>query len=377
MIDSLAARVAELSPAEHGFSHFHPEARAIASGRLDGWLIPAKDLYDVAGMPTTHGSAHRTRMAHATDPFLRRLLAEGAVIPGKSAVPELGLTIHTEPVGLPAVDNPLYPGHTPGGSSGGAAAMVARGLVRAAHASDGGGSIRVPAAATGTVGFLPTHEGLSAQGFITTTVADQAFLHDIRPASRRLRVGVLTDPLFADVAVDAGWLAGLDLAAGALSDAGHDVLGVGAWPRAEETFGYFTDLFTSRMAGLDQAEDLAAWLREKGRALPPRRLADARSHAHSLTGMLAAHWNVDVLATPMLAGDPPPTGAFSSLAPAENFRAQTEWSPWASLANVAGTAAISIPWPRPGRPPVAVHLAVVRSRVSDAELLGLARELHG
>ncbi len=377
MIDSLAARVAGLSPAEHGFAHFDPGARATGSGRLDGWLIPAKDLYDVAGMPTTHGSAHRTRMAHSTEPFLRRLLAQGAVIPGKSAVPELGLTVHTEPVGLPAVDNPLYPGRTPGGSSGGAAVMVARGLVRAAHASDGGGSIRVPAAATGTVGFMPTHRGLTAQGFITGTVADQAFLHDLTPVSRRLRVGVLPEPLFADVPVDADWLAGLDRAAGALSDAGHEVVGVGAWPFAEETFGHFTDLFTSKMATLERAEGLAAWLREKGRGLTPHRLADARTHAGSLAEALAAHWRVDVLATPMLAGDPPETGAFSSLAPAENFRAQTEWSPWASLANVAGTAAVSLPWRLPGRPPVAVHLAVVDRRVSDAELLGLALELHG
>lgn len=374
MMDSLAQRVAKLSPAEHGFAHFDPDARPAAAGRLSGWIIPAKDLNDVAGMPTTHGSAKRTRTARATDPFLRRLLAQGATIPGKSAVPELGLTIHTEPVGLSAVDNPLYPGRTPGGSSGGAAVMVARGLVRAAHASDGGGSIRVPAAATGTVGFMPTHEGLSAQGFITGTVADQAFLHNIAPRKRRLRIGVLTAPLFADVTVEPDWLRGLDEAAGMLADAGHDVVELRGWPRAEETFAHFTTLFTTKLSALEPAEGLAAWLRELGRARDRTQRADAHFHATHLATMLATHWGVDVLATPMLAGDPPAIGAFASLEPEENFEAQTQWSPWASLFNVAGTGAISLPWARPGGPPVAVHLASVRT--SDAELLALAQELH-
>src|SRR5690625_7859799 len=87
-------------------------------------------------MPTTFGSKARTRMATETDPFIAAYEARGALIPGKSVSSELGLTVDAEPRDLPAVDNPMWPGHTPGGSSGGAAAMVARGLVRAAHASD-------------------------------------------------------------------------------------------------------------------------------------------------------------------------------------------------------------------------------------------------
>ena len=72
-------------------------------------------------------------MATKTDPFLLRYLRQGAIIPGKTLTPELGLTAYTEPVGLPHPDNPTLPGHTPGGSSGGAAVMVAQGLDRKAH----------------------------------------------------------------------------------------------------------------------------------------------------------------------------------------------------------------------------------------------------
>lgn len=369
----LAARLASLSPAEHGFVHLDLGRRPTGSGRLDGWVIPAKDLYDVAGMPTTFGSVWRTRQATRTDPFLARLEAQGALIPGKSAVPELGLTIHTEPVGLPAPENPLYPGCTPGGSSGGAAVMVARGLVRAAHASDGGGSIRVPAAATGLVGFSPSHAGLSAQGFLTHSVADSAFLHGLVPEHRHVRVGVLSEPLFAPVEVAEDWLGGVAGAAARLIDAGHRVVPVRPWGQAAETFAAFTDLFTAKLAPLPEAEGLAAWLRERGREVTSARWAAARSHAAALPGLLHDFWEVDVLLTPTLSADPPRIGWLAEQEPADNFRSQTEWSPWASLFNVAGTGAVSVPWPRPGRPPTAVQLGSIT--VPDEVLLRLAEEL--
>lgn len=363
-----------MTPEQHGFSHIDLDRAPSATGRLSGWLIPAKDLYDVAGMPTTQGSIHRTYTATRTEPFLARLEAQGALIPGKSAAPELGLTIHTEPVGLPHPDNPLHPGQTPGGSSGGAAVMVARGLVRAAHASDGGGSIRVPAAACGLVGFLPEHQGLSAHGFLTRSVTDTAFLHSITPTNNRLRVGVLTEPLFAEADVDSFYLDAVDAAAGVLSDAGHDVVAVGAWPRAQETFNAFFDMFTAPMATLEPAEGLAAWMKESGRAVPPARLEESKAHSAQLRTMLADYFGVDVLLTPMLSGDPPSMGYFAGLEPAANFRAQTAWSPWASLFNISGGAALALPWPVPDRAPVSVQLGALT--VGNAALLGLARELE-
>lgn len=386
-VEQLAGRLAGLSPTEHGFSHLaleqaHEQAEradrtaTAQRGRLHGLLIPVKDLADVRGMPTTSGSAHRTRRAGVTDPAVRALVDAGVVIPGKSAAAELGLMIYTEPPGLPAPDNPLWPGRTPAGSSGGAAVIVARGLLPAAHASDGGGSIRVPAAACGVVGFKPSAPRLAAQGFITRTLDDAAFLHRLSPEPGRRRIGVLVQPLFAGSVVDEPHLRAVAEAAGALREVGHDVVDVRPYPSAEETFETFTAIFTAKLAGLpDPAEGLVGWLRAHGRGISRNRLAWAGRHADALPRHLADHWGVDALLTPMTTTDPPPVGHFAQMDPAEDFRAQTRWSPWGSLFNVTGRAAVSVPWPVPARRPVGVHLGAIRLR--DAELLALAQELHG
>lgn len=386
-IEELAGALTGLGPAEHGFSHLDLDAAhetaerldalpADRRGRLHGLPLPAKDLHDVAGQPTTHGSAARTRLAGRTDPFLAALLAEGVVIPGKSATCELGLTIYTEPAGLPAPDNPLWPGRTPGGSSGGAAVLVARGLLPAAHASDGGGSIRVPAAACGLVGFKPAgSSGLSVPGFVTRSLDDAAFLHGLTPITGRRRIGVLTQPLFAGTRVDAVMLEAVDTVAARLSDAGHDVVEIAPYPRVEDTFAAFTALFTEKLAPLpDPVDGIVGWLREYGRTVAPGRLAAARHHAVGLPRLLEQYWDVDALLSPMLSTDPPPVGHLAALEPAENFLAQTRWSPWGSLFNMTRAAAVSIPWAVPGRPPVGVQLGSIR--LSDAALLGLAREVH-
>src|SRR5699024_5297903 len=98
------------------------------------------------------------------------------------------LRVDTEPVDMTHLVEPQPPCATPGGSAGGAAVQVARGLLRAAQGSDGGGSLRVPAAACGVVGFKPSGTDLGVSGFITRSVADAAFLHDITPRSTPARI---------------------------------------------------------------------------------------------------------------------------------------------------------------------------------------------
>lgn len=375
-IARLAAALAQLTPEEHGFAYLDLDNEPVAEGDLSGWIIPAKDLYDVAGMPTTFGAAKRTRMATETEPFIAAYQARGARIPGKSVTSELGMTVDAEPRDLPAVDNPLWPGHTPGGSSGGAAAMVARGLVRAAHASDAGGSIRIPAAACGLVGYKPSADTLAVHGYLATTVADQALLHRITPSlDRPVRIGVLTEPILADVTVQAEYVAAVREAAAALADLGHEVVDVGTWPHANETFWHYTNIFSSRLVTLEDYDYIAEWLRERGLAVTPQQQRESEAYARALRPRLAEHWGVDVLLSPTISADPPVTGAFSSLSPAENFAAQTRWVPWTSLFNIAGAAAISLPWPVTGRPqPAAVHLGSLT--LDDAALLALARDLH-
>ena len=350
------------------------ERKATHSGRLSGWVLSAKDLYNVAGMPTTLGNVDRTYQAIASDPFVARLEKQGALIIGKSSTPELGLRVDTEPVGLPHPDNPLYPGCTPGGSSGGAAVQVARGLLRAAHASDGGGSIRVPAAACGVVGFKPAGKELGVQGFITRTVADNAFLHGHRMITPRARVGLLVEPLFCDASVDAHHLRATREAAQRLQAAGFTVVPISPYPQARATFAHFRTTFTSRLAGLNPAAGYAEWIAQQGRRVSSAELAAARAHVRQLPGLLAQEWGVDAILTPMLTTDPPRIGSFLSLPHAENFAAQTRWSPWGSLFNMARLPAISIPWAVSNHPPVGVHLGGIT--LSDAALLGLAHILH-
>ncbi|MEJ5927812.1 amidase family protein [Corynebacterium sp. H128] len=364
--------VGQVNAAESGFAHVGT-AQGSLSGRLAGLLLPIKDLMPVAGLPTAYGSVHR-RVFEASDPFAASLLRQGIIIPGKTQSSELGMTAYTEPVGMPAVDNPLLPGHTPGGSSGGAAATVARGLVQVAHASDGGGSIRVPAAACGVVGFKPPHDAtggkLTAQGFITRTVTDQAFMHEVERVSRPLRIGVLLKPLHGSGTVSPAWRSAALTAAVALSDAGHRVTEV-----APAYDASFFQAFKHQLAGMcrtieGEASPIVSFLRDFGQSLSDAERASATAACTSLPAVVRAAWPFDVLLTPTLAFDPPIIGHFSSLPPEEDFEEQTRWTPWCTLFNITGWAGISIPFG--GR---SIHLGAIRASVP--ELLGIATELHG
>ena len=166
-----------------------------ASDRLDGVPIVIKDLgSSLAGRLQEQGSAlfrgHRTA---CTDPLLGNLLASGISIVGRSACSELGMAFDTttDYRGLRATRNPWDKELTPGGSSGGSAALVAAGAVPAAHGTDGAGSIRIPAALTGLIGLkvtrglLPPPWGFNeytnpgmVEGFLTRSVRDTAALLD-------------------------------------------------------------------------------------------------------------------------------------------------------------------------------------------------------
>lgn len=378
--------LSSLSPQEHGFTYVDTSRRPRAKGRLSGWILSAKDLNDVAGMPTSQGAKHRAYNATASDTFIAALEEQGALIIGKSSTPELGLRVDTEPVDMPHPVNPLHPGATPGGSSGGAAVQVARGLLRAAQGSDGGGSLRVPAAACGVVGFKQSGTDLGVPGFITRTVADAAFLHDITPRPTPARIGVLKQPLFAHTRVDPQHARAVDEAAAQLSAAGYPVEEIAPYPTADVTFESFRHIFTSRLAGMEAGEGYFEWVRQQGLKVSKRMLDDALRHASGLPRLLADCWRVDAIITPMLAYAPPPIGTFLSLDHEENFREQTRWSPWGSLFNVAHLPAISVPWslspgvsaPKARTPatqaPIGVQVGSIT--LTDAQLLHLASSLH-
>lgn len=350
------------------FTYVDPAARPLAAGRLSGWVIPAKDLSDVAGMPTTGGNPRRGYLATATSPFLAHLQAQGATINGKTLSSELGATVYAERPDVALLTSPAYPGATPGGSSTGAAVVVAEGLHRAAHGSDAGGSLRVPAAACEVVGFKPTKRGaVSADGFITASVADQAFLHGTGFAYRRLTIGLLTHPLFSRGAdVDPGRIGVVKQAARVLSET-CDVVELEPYPGAEESFAHFTRRIQHSFADADPMDsEYLAWLKETGQRVAAHELASGAAHIAGLEASLREYWGVDVLLTPTIATDPPPLGHFSALSPENSFAAQTAWSPWCSLFNLTGGPAIAVG---------PIHLGGIT--VSDAELLALAAQVEG
>ena len=234
-------RSARLGPVVGAFARLTPElalaqaaaideavARGETSAPLLGVPCPIKDLNPVAGIGWEAGSAAlRGTLADIDDDIVDWLARSGTVMIGKTATPEFGLPCYTEPDGAPAARTPWDLSRSAGGSSGGAAAAVATGLTPIAHASDGGGSIRIPASACGLVGLKASRgrigagrlrtpgPGLGTDGVVSRTVADSAvaldvlagrgsgetyqvpgpestFLDAAGRAPGRLRIGVLT-----------------------------------------------------------------------------------------------------------------------------------------------------------------------------------------
>ena len=212
---------------------------------LAGVPIAIKDNVSVAGEPMRDGSLATSDQPQAHDhPVVVRLRAAGAVVVGITRMPEFGLFGATDsPFGV--TKNPWDVTRTPGGSSGGSAAAVAAGLVPVAHANDGLGSIRGPAACCGLVGLKPGSGivpagvgpndwyGMTENGALATTVADAALMFsvlagnagyaDVRPPDRPLRIGWSLRSPVALAQLDDGWADGVRQAAEDLAAVGHTV----------------------------------------------------------------------------------------------------------------------------------------------------------
>jgi amidase len=225
---------------------------------LLGVPLAIKDEMDVAGEVTAHGSDAYGDPASEDSEIVRRLRAAGAIPIGKTNVPELEICGFTESERWGVTRNPWDPGRTPGGSSGGTGAAVAAGLAAAGTASDGAGSIRIPAANCGLFGLKPQRgrislapaksmwNGYSVFGFNTRTVIDTALLLDVaagpapgdiaapppprapyleaaRSSPPKLRVAVSTRSLVPLAPIDAGTRQGLEDTAELLRALGHEV----------------------------------------------------------------------------------------------------------------------------------------------------------
>jgi amidase len=255
LVGAAQARADRVAARLGAVAHQAERPRRIPNGgsELDAVPTYVKDNVAVAGIPTNYGTAAFVAGPAAMDgPYTRQLLATGMAVLGKSRMPEFGLNATTEFAAAQPARNPWDPARSVGGSSGGAAALVAAGVVPLAHANDGGGSIRIPAAAAGLVGLKPTRGRhvnddrtrampikIVTEGIVSRTVRDTAaFVHEMErvwrdpalppvgrvvgPSSRRLRIGLL-DQTVAPTGLDATTRRALEDTARVLEGNGHRV----------------------------------------------------------------------------------------------------------------------------------------------------------
>lgn len=386
---------------------------------LFGVPTAIKDLNPTAGVRTTFGSAaFADFVPDVSDGVTLSMEAAGMVSLGKTNTPEFGSPCYTEPEVAPPAVTPWDRTRNAGGSSGGAAAAVAAGLVPLAQGSDGGGSIRIPASCCGLVGLKPTRGrisgaplygdpvGLATAGPIARTVRDAAAMLDVLAGRRvgdpswapapstsflaacdrgpgRLRIARFITPVITDTAVDPECVRAWEDASLLLGSLGHEVVDVEVpLPREavadfETCWAVLTALSVVPPEREHLLRPLTRWLSERGRAVsgPEFGLAigAVRRHAAAALAALAAY---DAVLTPTLASPPLPVGAMRDDAdPAADFEAQKRFTPWTSAWNVTGMPAVSLPlhWTPDGLP-VGVMLA---ARPAEEELLlGLAAQVE-
>lgn len=369
---------------------------------LAGVPIAIKDELDVAGLPTRKGSlATSPRPASEDAEVVRRLRDAGAIVVGKTRVPEFFLWAFTESAAFGATHNPWDPALSPGGSSGGSAAAVAAGMTPLALGSDGLGSIRIPAAACGLFGIKPgdgavprtdfTSDwgGMAEWGPLATTVADAALMLDVLadrtdlrdPAEPRtqLRIAVSEKPM-VPVPVAGEMTAAVARTATELRDAGHTVAAadppIPAWAafaiekRRKE--GLLVDLDA---APGDQVElrtrseaRLARALRSVARADPD----EVRRFRRSVEGFFAEH---DLLLTPSIPKRIGEVGENDGRGFVGTYVRQLPYATFMGQWNLAGYPAASVPagLDRDGIP---IGVQLVAPRGGEGLLLSVARQLE-
>jgi amidase len=349
---------------------------------LLGVPVAIKDNFDVAGELTTVGTGAHGPPATDDAEIVRRLRAAGCVILGKTTLPELAIMGTTEGPAFGVTRNPWDPERTPGGSSGGSGAAVAAGLAAAGQASDGAGSIRIPAACCGLFGLKPQRgrvplapddeghwNGLSVAGAVTRTVLDSALFLDavagpgpapggpaldrpfadaVRESPGKLRIAVsLRPPLLARLSPEVR--AGIDRTAELLRSLGHDVEYVEP-PLTE----WLSEVLPRYLKGIEK--DAAAMphperlqRRTRGfarlgslipRAALERALRIERDVAERYNRVLDGR---DVLLTPVMSAPPPGAAQWEGLGALRTLFEMTMVYPYCVVWNATGQPAAAVP----------------------------------
>lgn len=366
---------------------------------LDGVPVSIKDAFHVRGLPTTLGSLHhRTDIAAADSGVTRRLRESGAVFTGKTNTAEFGQSATTDNLLGPDTLNPWDTTRTPGGSSGGAAASVAAALSSLAVGSDGGGSVRIPAAFCGLFGMKPTRgrcpdEGgframtdFVSPGPLAWSAADARPLLEVlsgrhypRRAVRRLVVGYCPQP--EGRPVHPGVRAGLETAARELERLGHVVvevdLPIGGW---NDIFGPLVLEDEGRERGhlLAQPEMLTVYERrslEAATRLDPADVERARRELPAYRQRVSDIFlSVDAVLTPTVAVPAFELGQRPRQIDGQPVDALWGAFPFAVPFNVAGTPAATLPCGLAEGLPVGAQL--VTPMHTEALLLELAQSLE-
>jgi amidase len=344
-------------------------------GALLGVPVAVKDNIDVAGEVTSYGTGAVTRRAERDAEAVRRLRAAGAIILGKTTQPELAVWTHfTESTTWGVTRNPWDPHCTPGGSSGGSAVAVAAGLVGGAIGSDGGGSIRVPAACCGVFGLKPQRgriplaperehwHGLGVLGPMARRVGDAAALFDavadpIGPttlmqaattAHQHLRIAFSLEPSLRTTVSDSSREA-VAQAVELLRDLGHRV------GEHDPEYGNLRPLILPRLLrgihdDLDLLDDTRKLERRTrriasaGRFVSRRSLARARgAEAERAAQINQVFAEYDVLVTPVIAQPPPLAETFSKRGLVQNSIKSTPWIAFTQVWNFTGQPAAAVP----------------------------------
>jgi amidase len=392
VVEAAIARTEAVNPVLNGLAHAtFDRARAMArsggSGYFDGVPTFFKDNVDVEGMPTMQGTDAWNPVPHARHgDFAEFFLATGLIPLGKTQLSEFGFSGSAEHPRIGAVRNPWDTDFTAGASSSGAGAFVAAGVVPIAHANDGGGSIRIPAACNGLVGLKPSRgrlpqDKMSRQmpvrlvndGVLTRSVRDTAaFYREAEriwrnrslppigavtgPGRERLRVAVVTRSINRDSSASVRDRT-LETAA-LLSDLGHRVdhldhspipakfvddfllywasLAMALVRTGQRTFGKSFD--RSRLDNLTLGLD-----RHASRNL--HRLPAAITRLRRLSRVTARFYlDYDILLTPTLAEDTPRIGHLDPTADYQQVIDRlVDWAAFTPLQNATGEPAVSLP----------------------------------
>jgi amidase len=403
-------------------------AKGLPNGPFRGVPLLLKDQIDLGGVRTQRACRLLTgHVAPVDSAYVGRLRAAGMVVFGKTNMPELGLNVTTEPLLHGPTRNPWNQTYSAGGSSGGSAAAVAAGFCPVASATDGGGSIRIPAACCGVFGLKPSRGrisfapdrgenwgGLGTHGVVSRSVRDSAafldllsgpvsgdpyylpspvepFVTALRRKTGRLRIAVVSTPP-SGIAIHGECRTALEDATRLLADLGHEMIDAelpvnGSELREASGLIIRTKVAESievmissrrRRLNQDDLEPTTRLIYEAGKQVTGTQYSGAIATIHRLGRQMAGFMEkVDVVLSPTLAEPPLLNGLLNRMTEDSSalFARMRSYSPFCNLYNATGQPAMSVPlhWGE-NNLPIGVQFAAACG--GESLLLQLAAQLE-